>query len=75
MHNIDGIDYYNIQEAAKYLDLTEGRVRQLISEGFVDRLKMGNTSYLTVESVHRYKETRTNAGWPKGKLRKQQSDA
>lgn len=72
MHTIDGIDYYSIQEAADYLGITEGRIRQLISEELVNRIKMGNTSYVTVASVHEYKDERGKAGWPKGKPRKQE---
>lgn len=72
MHTIDGVDYFSVQEAADTLEITDGRVRQLISEELLVRTKMGNTSYVTVASVFQYKETRGSAGWPKGKPRSKQ---
>lgn len=61
--------YMTTDEAAKYLSISTGRVRQLVSEGVFPREKIGNTNLIPVASIELYEKNRGKAGWPKGKKR------
>lgn len=63
--------YMTTEEAATYLKITAGRVRQLVSMGVLPKEKAGNANYIPVEAVERYAQNRPQAGWPKGKRRKE----
>jgi excisionase family DNA binding protein len=62
--------FMTTQEAADYLEISAGRVRQLVSLNILPHESVGNTNLIPVSAVEAYKENRPKAGWPKGKLRK-----
>jgi excisionase family DNA binding protein len=62
--------YMTTEEAADYLDITSGRVRQLVSMGVLPKEKIGNSNLIPIESIKQYAANRPKAGWPKGKFRK-----
>ena len=62
--------YMTTEEAAKFLNISAGRVRQLVSEGVLPKEKVGNTNIIPINALKAYAENRPHAGWPKGKSRK-----
>lgn len=62
--------YMTTEEAAEYLKITSGRVRQLVSIGVLPKEKVGNTNLIPIEAIKSYEANRPVAGWPKGKKRK-----
>lgn len=67
---IDGVEYLTTQEAAARLEITEGRVRQLISDKLINSRKLGNSNLIPRTEVERYNVERGRAGWQKGRPRK-----
>ena len=65
--------YMTTEEAAEYLKVTAGRVRQLVAVGTLPHEKVGNSNLIPVEAVEDYAKNRPTAGWPKGKKRKDNS--
>ncbi len=61
--------YMTTEEAAAFLDVTSGRVRQLVSLGLLPKEKVGNTNLIPIESLKLYAKNKGKAGWPKGKKR------
>lgn len=62
--------YMTTEEVAKRLEITSGRVRQLVAAGTLPHEKVGNSNLVPVEAVEEYARNRPQAGWPKGKKRK-----
>lgn len=62
--------YMTTAEAAKYLELTPGRIRQLIQAGTLPKEKLGNLNFIPFEAVQAYQQSNPKAGWTKGKKRK-----
>lgn len=63
-------NFMTTQEAADYLGITAGRVRQLVATNVLPHENVGNTNLIPITAVEQYKENRPKAGWPKGKSRK-----
>lgn len=57
-------------EAAKYLEVTPGRIRQLIMAGVLPKEKLGNNNFIPFEAIQAYKNSNPQAGWQKGRKRK-----
>lgn len=62
--------YMTTKEAADYLEIKPSRVRQLVIAGRLRSEKIGQSHLIPFDDVQRYKAERANAGWPKGKSRK-----
>lgn len=62
--------YMTTSEAAKYLDVTTGRIRQLIQAGILPKEKIGNLNFIPFTAIQAYQQTNPKAGWTKGKKRK-----
>ena len=62
--------YMTTEEAAAFLHITSGRVRQLVSMGVLPKEKVGNTNLIPVSAVEQYGLNKGKPGWPKGKKRK-----
>lgn len=62
--------YMTTEEAAQHLEITSGRVRQLVAAGVLPHEKIGNSNLIPVEAIEEYAKNRPVAGWPKGKKRK-----
>ena len=62
--------YMTTEEAAAFLNISAGRVRQLVAEGILPKEKIGNTNIIPISAIENYAENRPHAGWPKGKSRK-----
>lgn len=61
--------YMTTEQAAKLLNVTPGRVRQLIRAKILPSEKLGNSNLVPVEAVKEYAKNRGKSGWPKGKPR------
>jgi excisionase family DNA binding protein len=61
--------YMTTEQAAKQLNVTPGRVRQLIKAKILPSEKLGNSNLVPVEAVKEYAKNRGKSGWPKGKPR------
>ncbi len=57
-------------KAAELLDISVGRIRQLISLEILKSDKVGNMRFISLESIDAYKTNKPKPGWPKGKKRK-----
>lgn len=62
--------YMTTAQAAEYLEITPGRVRQLVTMGVFSPEKAGNTNLIPIEQVESYEQNRNKAGWQKGRPRK-----
>lgn len=67
----------NVNEAAQYLGVTPGRIRQLLSQKVFTGRKVTARAWLIPRGqIERYKMRRDagefKGGWPKGKPRKEQ---
>lgn len=62
--------YMTSKEAADYLGIKQARIRQLVIAGVLRSEKIGQMHLIPFEDVQQYKAIRVNAGWPKGKPRK-----
>lgn len=56
--------YVTTKEAAERLDVSPGRVRQMIADGDVESIKLGATRLITIESLERFEATRRGRGKP-----------
>jgi len=75
MENENNINFYPnpkklicVRDAAILLDISEGRVRQLIEEGYLPATKINDRWFMLGRAVRRAMR-RPKPGWPKGKPR------
>jgi excisionase family DNA binding protein len=61
---IDGIEYLDVQQAAKELDVSPGRVRQLITENRVNSIKLGQFRLIRALDIASIKAEARTAGRP-----------
>lgn len=54
------------REAAKALNVSHGRARQLVADGVLASIKLGRTRYVKKWSIDRYNLERRPVGRPKG---------
>ncbi len=65
--NIDGVEYITIKQAAQALEVTPGRIRQLIAENKIGHLPVGNINLVNESSLNEYAATTSNRGRPRNK--------
>lgn len=61
---IDGIEYLDVQQAAKELNVSPGRVRQLITENRVTSIKLGQFRLVRASDIAGIKAEARTAGRP-----------
>lgn len=62
---IDGVKYFDVQQAAAELDVSPGRVRQLIAENRVESIKIGQFRLIKAVDVEKAKAEARGAGRPR----------
>lgn len=64
--NINGKDYVTTTEAAKILNLSSGRVRQLVADGVItDKIPLdARRTVISLAQVHEYELNRRSVGRP-----------
>lgn len=58
--------YLDVKDAAKILKVTPRRVRQIIQDGDLAAVKVGNAYVISRESLGNYMDDRPTVGRPKG---------
>jgi excisionase family DNA binding protein len=61
---IDGIEYFDVKQAAIELGVTPGRVRQLITENRVASIKLGQFRLVKASDIEKVKAEARTVGRP-----------